>query len=75
MTNAARQRRKYERKRAGLLCLRIEVHEHALAQALLNSSRLTADEALRRCGRMSTSHETRLVDFGTRFASIALQFL
>jgi hypothetical protein len=48
MINAARQRRKYERKRAGLICLRIEAHEHTLAQALLNSGRLTADGALRR---------------------------
>jgi hypothetical protein len=48
MTNAVRQRRKHERRRAGLICLRIEAHEHDLAQAMLNSGRLTADEALRR---------------------------
>jgi hypothetical protein len=44
---AARQRRSRWRRRNGLVPRTIDVDEHALAAALIESGRLTADEALR----------------------------
>jgi len=44
---AVRARRARWRRRHGLVPRRIDVDEHALAEALILSSRLSADEALR----------------------------
>ena len=41
MSNAVRQRRKSQRRKAGLIVLDVEVHENAFAEALINSGRLT----------------------------------
>jgi hypothetical protein len=37
MSNAVRQRRKCQRRKAGLIVLDVEVHENAFAEALINS--------------------------------------
>jgi hypothetical protein len=44
MSNAVRQRRKSQRRKAGLIVLDVEVHENAFAEALINSDRLTPEE-------------------------------
>ena len=44
----ARRRRYRLRQAAGMACLRVEVSEHDLAEALLRSGRLTPEQALHR---------------------------
>jgi hypothetical protein len=66
MTDAARQARTRRRVAKGLVNLRVDVHEHRFAQALINSRRLTADEALRR--NLMVRELARIVeDFCDRF--------
>jgi hypothetical protein len=48
VSSAARQRRARERRARGVICLRVEVSEHDVANALIASGRLSEDEALRR---------------------------
>jgi hypothetical protein len=43
MTVASRQRRTRARHRQGLASMRVDVHEHGFARALINSGRLTAE--------------------------------
>ena len=45
---AVRQRRARARRRQGMVSLRLDVHEHRLAEALMVSGRLTDTQALER---------------------------
>jgi hypothetical protein len=44
---AARMRRTRARQRSGLASIRLDVHEHRVAAALIEEGRLTEQEALR----------------------------
>ena len=63
MSNAVRQRRKSQRRKAGLIVLDVEVHENAFAEALINSGRLTPEEAARRA---PVERETAIASGGHR---------
>jgi hypothetical protein len=45
---AARARKARARRRQGLVCFRVEAHEHRLAEALIEANRLTEGHALER---------------------------
>ena len=66
MTAAARQRRTRQRHRQGLTSMRIDVHEHRFARALINSGRLSTEEALRRF-LVERELERLVVDFIERW--------
>ena len=48
MTAAARRARTRRRQARGVVNLRVDVHEHRFAEALIRARRLTPDETLRR---------------------------
>ena len=65
--NARRQRRIRQRKRRGLVVLQIEVHEHRLLDALLQTRRLN-EEASRRRSLVEREVGHLLDDWARRWA-------
>jgi hypothetical protein len=69
---AERQRRTRARQKAGMVSLRLDVHEHDTADALVLAGRLSRDESLRpqlvarELERLVTEHNARWLSAVTR---------
>jgi len=66
MSSAARMRKLRRRRRQGLVPVQIEIDEHRLANALIESRRLSPDETLRR-GLVERELNHLIQDFIERF--------
>ena len=64
------RRRRYKRRQAdGRICLKVEVHEHALAATFTRSGRLTPDQALHRA-ELEKAVSQLLQDFVVRWGGV-----
>jgi hypothetical protein len=63
---AVRQRRSRSRRTRGMIMLRVEVHEHSIAEALIVAGRLTDAEALCR-GRVERELAKVIQEWASRW--------